>query len=159
TETVWDDTDIVHVLRNEITALNLHVFGGIRLQSSPTASLVVKLFGANAGLTASGVPLDVSDRIGGTVQIIGQPGHPVQLTSLNEDSVSAGFDPNGLPLSDTNNDGDFRTVTTAAQPTAGDWRSVNLDVDSNDTNVNEILETEPAYVGVTGTLDNNRTPQ
>src|SRR5205814_7729874 len=42
---------------------------------------------------------------------------------------------------------------------AGDWRSVNLDQNSNDTNVSEILETEPAYVGNTGAKDNNRTPQ
>src|SRR5262249_46934300 len=105
TETVWDDTDIAHIVRDEIKADNLHVYGGLRIESSTTDSLVVKLSGANAGLTASGTPLDNADRIGGTVQVIGQPGHPVVLTSLNDDSVSAGFDPNGLPLFDTNNNG------------------------------------------------------
>jgi hypothetical protein len=153
TETVWDDVDIAHVLRSEITALNLHVYGGLRLESSPTQSLIVKLQGANAGFTADGVPLDISDRIGGTVQIIGQPGHPVVLTSLADDSIPAGFDPGGLPVFDTNNNGS--TTTTQA----GDWRSISLNTLSNDTNLSEILEAEPAYVGVDGSLDNNRTPQ
>lgn len=104
TETVWDDTDIVHVLFDEIIVPNHQVSSGIRLQSSPTASLTVKLEGPTAGLTASGTPLDIADRIGGTVQIIGQPGFPVVMTSLADDSVGAGFDPDGLPMNDTNND-------------------------------------------------------
>src|SRR5205085_12470485 len=54
TETVWDDTDIAHVVQNEIVVPNFQVYGGLRLQSSSTASLVVKLSGPNAGFTASG---------------------------------------------------------------------------------------------------------
>src|SRR6185436_4927962 len=69
----------------------------------PGASLVVKLSGNTAGFTASGTPLDISERIGGTVQILGQPGFPVVLTSLSDDSISAGFDPAGLPVFDTDN--------------------------------------------------------
>jgi hypothetical protein len=89
TETVWDDTDIAHILRNEIIVLNHHVFSGLRIQSSAQESLVVKLLGASAGFSASGVPLDIDDRIGGTVHIVGQPSRPVELTSLHDDSVPA----------------------------------------------------------------------
>ncbi|MBX7072480.1 MAG: NF038122 family metalloprotease [Pirellulales bacterium] len=97
TQTVWDDTDIVHVLRDEIQVPNLHIYGGLRLQSSATESLVVKLQGAKAGFTAAGSPLDIDDRIGGTVQVIGMPGRPVVLTSIDDDRVGAGFDPDGRP--------------------------------------------------------------
>lgn len=153
TETIWDDTDIVHVLRNEITVLNHQVYSGIRLQSSATQSLIVKLQGANAGFTADGVELDIQNRIGGTIQIVGQPGRPVILTSLADDTASAGLDPNGFPLFDTNNNG---AVTS---PVPGDWRSVNLEKLSNDTNVAQVIENEPVTVGASGQLDNSRTPQ
>ncbi|MFO1000002.1 MAG: hypothetical protein U0936_06685 [Planctomycetaceae bacterium] len=82
TQSVWDDTDIVHVLYSEVYVPNHHTYSGIRLQSRPTESLVVKLSGANAGFTAGGVELDIDDRIGGTVQIVGSPGFPVVMTSL-----------------------------------------------------------------------------
>lgn len=103
TETVWDDTDIAYILRSEIVVPNHQVNSGIRLQSSQTESLVVKLSGITAGITAAGTPLDISDRIGGTVHIIGQPGHPVIMTSIGDDTVPAGFDPEGLPVFDTDN--------------------------------------------------------
>ncbi len=45
TEGVWDDTDIVHVVFDEIVVPNLHTFGGLRLESSPSESLVVKFSG------------------------------------------------------------------------------------------------------------------
>ena len=35
------------------------------------------------------------------LHIIGQPGHPVVLTAMNDDSVGAGFDPVGRPQTDT----------------------------------------------------------
>ncbi len=106
TQSVWDDTDIVHVVRNEIIVPDFHTYGGLRLQSSPQESLVVKLLGARAGFTATGQELDIEDRIGGSVQIVGQPRFPVVLTSLADDSVGAGFTPDGLPQTDTNGDGD-----------------------------------------------------
>jgi len=138
TETVWDDTDIAHILRSEITVTNHHVYSGLRLQSSPTASLVVKASGANAGLTASGYLIDIDDRIGGSVYVLGQPGRPVIMTSLSDDTVSAGVTPtNDLPLFDTNNNG-----SSTGSP--GDWRSIKLDKYSNDRNVAIINETEPA---------------
>jgi hypothetical protein len=101
TETIWDDTDIVHVLFNEILILNHHTFSGLRLQSSPSESLVVKLFGPNAGFTANGTPLDIIDRIGGTIQVVGFPGAPVVFTSLEDHSVGAGLNPAGFPQNDT----------------------------------------------------------
>src|SRR6185369_7563015 len=100
TETVWDDTDIVHVLFDEIVVPNHQVYSGLRLQSSAKSSLVVKAQGATAGITASGTPLDIADRIGGTVQIIGQPGFPVVMTSLSDCTTGAGFTPDGSPMFD-----------------------------------------------------------
>ena len=105
-QSVWDDTDIVHVVFDEIVVPNFHTQGGLRLESSVTGSLVVKFSGADAGLTASGSPSDQADRIGGRVQIVGQPGSPVILTSLRDDSVGAGFDPSGRSQSDTDGNGD-----------------------------------------------------
>ena len=54
TETVWDDTDIVHVLRSEIAVPNFHHIGGLRLVSRVDESLVIKLQGTSAGFTAGG---------------------------------------------------------------------------------------------------------
>ncbi len=104
TDSVWDDTDIVHVLLNETVYVpDTHTFGGLRLQSSATESLVVKLQGPNASLEATGRPLDIDDRIGGSLQVIGQPNHPVVLTSINDCTVGAGFTPDGVPMNDTIN--------------------------------------------------------
>jgi hypothetical protein len=101
-EGVWDDTDIVHVLRNErVYVPDFHTFGGLRLESNASESLVVKLEGAEAGLQATGEPLDNSNRIGGSLQIVGRPGHPVVLTSINDCTVGAGFTPNGAPMTAT----------------------------------------------------------
>ncbi|MHB8969228.1 MAG: choice-of-anchor L domain-containing protein [Pirellulaceae bacterium] len=106
TQSVLDDTDIVHVVHDEIIVPDFHTYGGLRLESSPQESLVVKLQGLRAGFTATGRELDIEDRIGGSVQIVGQPRFPVILTSLLDDSAGAGFTPEGLPQSDTNGDGD-----------------------------------------------------
>ena len=147
-ESIWDDTDIAHVLRGKITSSEFHTYGGVRLQSSTSGSLVVKLEGGTAGFEATGDPLEISDRVGGTVQIVGQPGFPVILTSLRDDTVSTGFLPNGFPLFDTNNDGS----ATTAQP--GDWNSLLFDQYSNDRNVAVVNETEP---GLTRGNDLNST--
>ena len=80
----------------------------------------MKLLGATAGFTATGTPLEITDRIGGTVQVLGQPGHPVILTSLNDNTVGAGLDPSGQPQNDTDNNPN-------AVPQPGDWRSIMLD--------------------------------
>ena len=142
TEGVWDDTDIVHILRSTstdpsvIVVPDFHTYGGLRLQSSATSSLVVKLLGATAGFTANGRPLDITDRIGGMLQIIGQPGYPVVLTSLNDDTVGAGSQPDGAPQTDTNGNG------STTLPRAGDWRSILIDEYANDRNVDTITEQE-----------------
>lgn len=136
TDSVWDDTDIVHVVLSEIVVPNFHTFGSLRLQSSATQSLVVKLFGPGAGFTATGTQGDVDDRIGGVLHIVGQPGFPVILTSLRDDSVGAGFDPFGDPQVDTNNDG------SATAPAPGNWRSLKIDQYAHDRNVAVVLELE-----------------
>jgi hypothetical protein len=133
TEGVWDDTDIVHVVFDAINVPNLHSFGGLRLESSPSESLVVKFGGPTAGLTATGTLLDIEDRIGGTVHIIGQPGMPVVLTALNDDTVGAGFDPSGSPQTDT--DG-FRREG-AREPSG----SFQLDL-----NYGPLIKARPQYV-------------
>ncbi|MEO8493908.1 MAG: hypothetical protein ABI614_02480, partial [Planctomycetota bacterium] len=149
TQSVWDDTSIVHVLpANEIVHVpDFHTYGGLRLKSNPTESLVVK-FGAGAGLTADGRPLEIDDRIGGILQIIGQPGSPVVLTSLADDTAGAGNRPNGDPQTDTNGDG------SASQPQPGDWRSILLDRFSHDRNVEVITEGEPRDVDSPGVNSN-----
>jgi len=148
TESIWDDTDIVHVLRGEIIVPNFHHVGGLRLQSSAAGSLVVKLSGTDAGFTAQGRPLEIDDRIGGIVQVIGQPGRPVVLTDLRDDTAGAGFDIYGRPMFDTNGDG-------ASQGVPGAWRSIRFDRYSHDRNVAVVNEVEPA---VTGQQDLNFAP-
>lgn len=148
TEGIWDDTDIVHVVQSTITVDNFHTYGGLRLQSSNSESLVVKFSGANAGITATGTPLDIVDRIGGTVQILGQPGFPVVLTHLADDSVGAGYAPNGTVMTNTDN-------TTNSVGVVGGWRGLLFDQWSNDTNVAIVRESESP---LTAGKDINRTP-
>ncbi len=62
TASVWDDTDIVHVLESEVIVPDFHTYGGLRLQSKLGEGLVVKL-GTGAGFTVTGEPLDIVDRI------------------------------------------------------------------------------------------------
>lgn len=105
TEGVWDDTDMVHVVQSEIVVPDYHAFGGLRLTSSPAESLVVKLSGTDAGFTAKGTPLDNANRIGGAVQLVGNPGYPVVLSSLEDCTVGAGFTLGGAAQNDTHNSG------------------------------------------------------
>ena len=125
TSSVWDDTDIVHVVLGEIVTGNQHSQGGVRLHSSSQESLVVKLSGGSAGFTARGTPLDISNRIGGSVIIAGEPGFPVVLTALSDDSIGAGFQPNGSQQSDTGNDGNTQ-IGGGALPTIGEVNNGTL---------------------------------
>lgn len=108
TEGVWDDTDIVHVVISSIHVPDFHTYGGLRLESGVRESLVVKLADLDtnnpAGFTANGKPLDIDDRIGGSINIVGQPHYPVVLTSIADDTVGAGYTPNGQLQTDTAND-------------------------------------------------------
>jgi hypothetical protein len=137
TQSIWDDTDIVHIVQSEIYVPNLHTYGGVRLESSSNESLVVKLSGPNAGFTAGGSTLDITDRIGGMLHLIGQPGQPVVLTSLSDDTVGAGTNLQGLLQKDTNGNG-------PSVGTAGDWRGVRIDRYSHDRNVAVYVENEIA---------------
>ncbi len=152
TDVVFDDTDIVQVVEDLITTSNqFSLTGTVRLQSSSTESLVVKLLGATAGFTASGEPLDITDRYGGAVQIIGTPNHPVVMTSLYDTTAGAGFTPSGQPQNDTAN----RKGATTPAPTPGDWVGVTLDTYSNDTNIDVVNEAEQGFVSG---ADTNSTP-
>ena len=83
TQSIWDDTDIVHVLQSNIDIPNFESVGGLELKSSPTQSLVVKLAGYERRLHRRRRRRSTSsNRIGGTLQVLGTPGHPVVLTSL-----------------------------------------------------------------------------
>lgn len=134
-ESVWDDTDIVHVVEGFVYAWNHHQRSGLRLKSDPDQSLVVK-FQEGGALVADRYLNDVEDAIGGTIQVIGQPGFPVILTSIDDDSVGAGFTPFGVPLNNTNN-----AQTT---PSAGGWYGIVIRPGANDRNVAYVLENEPA---------------
>ena len=155
TDSVWDDTDIVHVLFESVTVGNLQQVGGLRLQSAVNESLVVKMEGQGSnfdqergtGLIATGNFSSISDRVGGTVQVLGMPGFPVVLTSLRDDGVGAGTQPDGRPQTDTNNDG------IASIPRTGDWRSLLFDSFSNDRNVATAIETESRTVVAPGIND------
>ena len=146
---VWDDSDIVHVLEGEISITNLHTLGGLTLQSSNSESLIVKLSGNNAGITATGFPLDINDRVGGTLHVLGTVGHPVVMTHIGDDSVGAGYTPAGEVMFNTNNSA---TATTGA---SGGWRGLLFDEFSNDRNVAVLRELEnPITLGA----DVNNTP-
>ncbi len=97
---VWDDTDMVHVLFNDVHVPNYQT---LRLESNATESLVVKLGGHNklAGFDATGRVSGFEERIGGALQIIGQPGHPVILTSVSDNTVGAGMKLDGSFQDDT----------------------------------------------------------
>jgi len=102
TEGIWDDTDIVHIVLDQTIYIpDFHTYGGLRLESGANQSLVVKLEGENAGFTATGRPLDITDRIGGALYVLGQPGQPVVLTAVNDCTVGAGFTPAGSPQVET----------------------------------------------------------
>lgn len=152
---VWDDTDIVHVIESgRISIDNVHTETGLRIQSAPDASLVVKL-GAGAGfeigrpdkdnnntLTAGDDgPADISDRIGGTLHVVGAPGFPVVLTAIKDDSYGASLDPRGFPHFDTNSDG--RTTPSTAEY----WSEILIDKYANDRNVVAINELEKGFTG------------
>jgi hypothetical protein len=156
---VWDDTDIVHLLFNSITVGNIHSEGGLRLISRSDESLVVKSTGPGSpyddrfgtGLIASGTLGNAADRIGGYLHIVGTPGFPVVLTSFQDDSVGAGLTPQGTAFTDSNGDG----VASRAFP--NDWRGILLEQNSNDRNVDYVLEqtiTNEVAPGLNGTVTN-----
>ncbi|QDU12876.1 Calx-beta domain protein [Gimesia maris] len=144
-ESVWDDTDIDHVLYDTITVDNFHTYGGLRLQSSTNASLVVKL-GSGAGFTATGHGLDINDRIGGIVQIMGDPQNPVVLTSIFDDTIGSGIGLDGYSVTET-----VTGVSTA--PAAGDWTGLQFLQMSHDRNVAIYNENELAVLDGNGDVN------
>lgn len=154
TEGFWDDTDIVHVVQDEIVVSDHNHFSGLRLTSKPGESLVIKSSGPNAGLTARGLPLDNADRIGGSIQVMGLPNFPVVMTSLRDSTVGAGFTPTGKQL----------TATVTPEPAVGPNLPLGQEVDSGLLIDNDISSIIPGYlafdVGTAGsansTLNNVR---
>ncbi|QDU48389.1 Calx-beta domain protein [Gimesia panareensis] len=144
-ESVWDDTDIDHVVYNTITVDNFHTYGGLRLQSSTEASLVVK-FGSGAGITATGHGLDINDRIGGTVQILGDPQNPVVMTSIYDDTVGSGIGLDGYSVTET-------VTNQSTAPAAGDWTGLQFLEFSNDRNVEIFNEKELAVLDSNGDIN------
>ena len=201
-QVVFDDIGINHVLFEDLIVPNFHTFGGLRMESSPDASLVVKFGGPadpfsthvncstldqpeiqnldalseyvrgftladnqtveriihpdghvecvvsnsaikgltsyvpTSGITAMGTPLDIEDRIGGMVHVIGHPNFPVILTSIHDDRHGNGFTLEGDIQRDVLNDGSTRV------PHPGDWTGIRLAEHSHDRNVDIILERE-----------------
>ena len=158
-ETVFDDTDIAHLLFDNIEVGNFHSSGSLRLLSRPDESLVVKFAGSGSpnsetwgtGITATGTRTGIDDRIGGSVHVIGLPGAPVILTSLNDDDAGAGFKPDGSQFTDHDGDG------IVGRPFANDWRGLLFQQFSNDTNVAILPELElstEAAPGLNGGVEN-----
>src|SRR5690606_31262016 len=141
---VWDDTDIVHMVFDSIIVGDQVSGGELRLQSRPDESLVIKLSGSGnpnsattgTGFTATGSGSNLADRIGGTVHVLGLPGAPVVMTSLLDDTVGAGRKLDGSEQTDTNGDG------FGSRPFPNDWRGLYFDQFSNDRNVAVIPEQE-----------------
>ncbi len=127
TEVVFDDVDVVHIVRDSIEIPNQFVYGGLRLESDARGSLVVKFQGESAGIVAGGSLAtaedqfqDIAERIGGSLQIVGHPDFPVVLTALVDDTIGAGFTPQGLAAVNTNANGIRSTILTsetAGEPT------------------------------------------
>lgn len=125
TEVVWDDVDMVHIVRDTIEVPNQYIYGGLRLESDARGSLVVKFANREAQAATATAPaiaaqtagivvggslataadqlVDVADRIGGSLQVVGHPDFPVVLTSLQDDSIGAGFTVTGQPQNNTAN--------------------------------------------------------
>ncbi len=76
TESVWDDTDMVHIVMDGIFVPNQHSFGGLRLKSSTAESLVVKFFDDDAGFVTTGSARAIPDHIGGAIRWSGSRDGP-----------------------------------------------------------------------------------
>jgi hypothetical protein len=151
TDGTLDDAGMVHVVRDSIEIPNRHIFGGLRLESDARSSLVIKFESAeneNAGIVVGGTLLngevefrDIASRLGGSLQLLGQPDFPVVLTTLADDSVGAGFTVDGIAQRDTNGDGiafgDLSNQGLGGLPTLPTGPEVNngLTID-NDVDVN-----------------------
>lgn len=101
---VMDETDMTLVVDGPIYVTDMHTAGGLRLESKVTESLVVKFDGPDAGFVVTGMPLDIVDRIGGVIEVLGQPQAPVVLTALGDDQVGNGLKLDGTTQKDTDNE-------------------------------------------------------
>ncbi len=158
---VWDDTDIVHVLLDSVVVDNYLSGGTLTLKSRPAESLVVKLLGGGTpnsatlgtGFDITGTTTDVADRIGGTLHVLGLPGAPVIFTSLKDDTVGAGRRLDGTAQTDTNGD------SFGSRPEPNDWRSLYFRSLSNDRNVAVLTEIESPTANAPGLNSTTTNPQ
>ena len=182
TGVVLDDVDIVHIVRDTIEVPNQHIYGGLRLESDARGSLVLKfqsqdgdnpdtLQRRHAGIvvggnlvTAEEQFVDIADRVGGSLQVVGHPDFPVVLTSLMDDTVGAGFSPDGTANYDTDNNGTFTKAgdnplqisEDLIAAAAGTWNGVTIREAASDENVLIATENEPRNLGDLQVNDPNR---
>lgn len=97
--------------------------------------------------TAENEFVGIADRIGGSLQVIGQPDFPVVLTSLADDAVGAGFTPDGRANVDTNSNGIRTSRSAASANLAGEWEGVVIREAASDSNASITSENEPSNVG------------
>lgn len=182
TNIVLDDVDIVHIVRDTIEIPNQHIYGGMRLESDARGSLVLKfqnqdldnpdtllrrhaaiVVGGNL-ITAEDQFIDIEDRIGGSLQVVGHPDFPVVMTSLMDDTVGAGFTPDGRANYDTDNNGFFTDGSgnsiglsqDLASAATGTWDGLTIREAASDQNVLITNENEPRNLGDLSVNDPNR---
>ncbi|MGH7139548.1 MAG: hypothetical protein ACREHD_27700, partial [Pirellulales bacterium] len=146
---IWDDTDIVHVVEGTVTVPNFQSVGGLRIQSSATQSLVIKMM-PGAGFDAGGSPGDITDRIGGEIQIIGTPNHPVIITSYRDNTVGAGLTPSDQPDNETW-PGPGNTIMVGGTLVASSGIFVGPPA-VNSAGIAPPVETPPSFTFVGGTM-------
>lgn len=182
TGVVLDDVDIVHIVRDTIEIPNQHIYGGLRLESDARGSLVLKFQSQDADnpdtlqrrhagivvggnlITAEDQFVDIADRIGGSLQVVGHPDFPVILTALMDDTVGSGFAPNGQANYDTDNNGSFsdggdnplQLSQDLAAAAAGTWGGITIREAASDENVLITNENEPRNLGDLTVNDPNR---
>ncbi len=156
----FNPTDVVRVRTGELFPEVEEPFEPDALRRS-TAAIVA---GGNL-FTAEDQFIDINDRIGGSLQVVGQPDFPVVLTSLQDDTIGAGFTSDGRAVLDTNNngvrlnpDGSAIVGLTAddANGLQGSWDGLTIREAASDSNAQVSGENEPANLGIGN--DTNSTP-
>ena len=157
----FNPTDVVRVRTGELFPEVEEPFEPDPLRRS-TAAIVA---GGNL-FTAEDQFIDIADRIGGSLQVVGQPDFPVVLTSLQDDTIGAGFTSDGRAVLDTNNngvrlnpDGSAIVGLTAddANGLAGSWDGLTIREAASDSNAQVSGENEPGNLGGRNN-DTNATP-
>ncbi|HUG68036.1 MAG TPA: hypothetical protein VMM76_09800 [Pirellulaceae bacterium] len=140
----FDDADIVHVFGENLLIQGTP--GGLLLEPQPpTIGLITQTPVAGGTLLAGTYNYRLT-----FVQVLGQPKSPVVLTSLNDDTIGAGFDPRGDVQVQTRDVGDslqlFQPDSGIAATLAG---RLGVSTDGVGTNGSGILQaTIPAGASI-----------